>query len=146
MIRPLLVGLIVVALAGCHGNQAAAPTPGPRSPAGWEVRYNAALALAHRGSAAIKEPVPWESLLEMLDEQQQMRNFTTRLSDGREVPDETAARLTVIGALKAVQTLHRANPSLDLSALSESIAKLNQSGNAAVRTEAEKTRLTLADK
>jgi hypothetical protein len=110
------------------------------------VRYNAALALAHRGSAAIKEPVPWESLLEMLDEQQQMRNFTTRLSDGREVPDETAARLTVIGALKAVQTLHRANRSLDLSALSEAIAKLNQSGNAAVRTEAEKTRLTLVDK
>ena len=49
----------------------------------------------------------------MLDEQQQMRNFTTRLSDGREVPDETAARLTVIGALKAVQSLHRADHSLD---------------------------------
>jgi hypothetical protein len=110
------------------------------------VRYNAALALAHRGSSAIQDPVPWESLLEMLDEQQQMRNFTTRLGDGREVPDETAARLTVIGALKAVQTLHRANHSLDLSALGEPIARLNQSGNAAVRTEAEKTRLTLADK
>ena len=38
MNRPFLVGSIVVALAGCHGNRAATPTPGPKSPAGWEVR------------------------------------------------------------------------------------------------------------
>jgi hypothetical protein len=146
MTRPLFAGLLIV-IAGCRGGGAApAPTPGPKSPAGWEIRYNAALALAHRGSAAIKEPVAWESLVEMLDEAQQMRNFTTQLADGREVPDETAARLTVIGALKAVQTLHRGNRTLDLSGLAEPIAKLSQSANAAVRTEAEKTRLTLADK
>jgi hypothetical protein len=123
----------------------AAP-PGPKSPAGWEVRYNAALALAHRGSPQILDPVAWESLVEMLDEEQQLRNFTTRLTDGREVPDETAARLTVIGALKAVQSLHHSKPDLDLSKLAEPLAKLEQSGNPAVRAEAEKTRLTLANK
>jgi hypothetical protein len=144
--RLRFLGLVLLSAAGCRGGTPMAMPAGPKSPAGWEIRYNAALALAHRGSAQILDPVAWESLVEMLDEEQQLRNFTTKLSDGREVPDETAARLTVIGALKAVQTLHHRKPDLDLSKLADPLAKLEQSGSAAVRAEAEKSRLKLANK
>src|SRR5438874_1630645 len=119
MMRLGLFGFVLLSAIGCRGGSPMAAPDRPKSPSGWEIRYNAALALAHRGSAQILDPVAWESLVEMLDEEQQLRNFTTLLSDGREVPDETAARLTVIGALKAVQTLHRRKPELDLSKLAE---------------------------
>jgi hypothetical protein len=82
----------------------------------------------------------------MLDESQQLRNFTTRRSDGRELFDESGARLTVIGALKAIQSLHQKNPKLDLSKLAEPIAKLEQSPSAALRAEATATKLMLANK
>src|SRR5262249_19030968 len=76
------------------------PVPsGPQSPRGWQVRSNAVLSLARRGSPHVQDPEIWDTLREMLDEDQQLRNFRARLSDGREVPDQTAARLTVIDAL-----------------------------------------------
>ena len=43
----------------------------------------------------------------MLDERKQMRNFRTVLNDGRSVPDEVAARRTVLNALKAVRDWHK---------------------------------------
>jgi hypothetical protein len=144
--RLCVFGLLAISAIGCRGGTSSSPSPGPKSPAGWEIRYNAALALAHRGSEGILDPVAWESLVEMLDEDQQLRNFTMRQSDGRELPDETAARLTVIGALKAIQSLHRRNPTIDLTKLAEPLAKLQQSGSAAVRAEATATQLTLANK
>src|SRR5688572_974266 len=49
------------------------------SPVGWEIRYNAAQALARRRS----EKVPWDTIREMLDEEQQLRNFRAILHDGR---------------------------------------------------------------
>jgi hypothetical protein len=147
MTRLLIVTAICLSAFGCRDRGApAAPAAGPKSPAGWDVRYNAALALAYRGSDKVVDPVVWESLTEMLDEAQQLRNFSTQLANGREVPDETAARLTVIGALKAVQALHRKNPKIDLSPLAAPIAKLAQSPSAPVRTEAAATQLTLANK
>lgn len=147
MRQALFTVAICIATVGCRDRAApAAPAAGPKSPAGWDVRYNAALALAHRGSDKVTDPVVWESLNEMLDEAQQLRNFSTQLANGREVPDETAARLTVIGALKAVQALHRNNPKIDLSPLAEPIAKLTQSASAPVRTEASATQLTIANK
>jgi len=73
--------LIILAAAGCQRQATSAP-PGPKSPTGWQVRYNAAQALAHRGSPLVKDPAAWESLLEMLDEEQQLRNFT-QSRDGR---------------------------------------------------------------
>lgn len=132
----------LLVLAGCNRGSPTAPPPGPKSPTGWQVRYNAAQALAHRGSEQAKDPVVWETLLEMLDEDQQLRNFT-QSRNGRDVCDTTAARLTVIGALKAVIELHRRQPGHDLSGLKEPIAKLTQSTNVPVKTEAKQAQLIL---
>jgi len=129
---------------GCQQRAAPPVTSGPKSPRGWDVRYNAALALARRGSPKIQDPVPWESLSEMLNEEQQMRNFIVTRPDGREVPDETAARMTVIAALKAIQVLHHRNPEVKLAALNEPIARLATSASLPVRTEARTTELALA--
>lgn len=136
--------LVLLLTMGCQQRAAPPVAAGPKSPRGWDVRYNAALALARRGSAKIQDPVAWESLTEMLNEEQQMRNFTVTRPDGREVPDETAARMTVIAALKAVQELHKRNPELKLTALNEPIARLATSANLPVRTEAKTTELALA--
>jgi hypothetical protein len=85
----------------------------------------------------------WETLTDMLDEGRQLRNFRTKLSDGRDVADETAARLTVIATLRAVQELHRKQPGLDLAGLKEPIAQLAASANVPVSTEAKQAQLAL---
>jgi hypothetical protein len=135
---------LVLALAGCQRPLATSPAAaGPKSPAGWEVRYNAAMALARRGSSHVTDPAVWDTLLEMLDEDQQLKNIPTKLADGREVPDETDARTTVIAALKAVQELHRKRTDLDVSALRGPIDKLTHSPNATVSTQARQALLVL---
>ena len=73
----------------------------PSAP-GWEIRYNAAATLAHRGSPA----TPWPLIREMLDEKQQFRNARVRQSDGKDVYDEPAARATMIAALRAIAAWH----------------------------------------
>jgi len=138
--------LFLVFLAvGCHRPAAALPTTptGPKSLTGWEVRYNAALALARRGSLHIKDSAIWDNLLEMLDEEQQLRNFRAKSEDGRETLDETGAHTTVIGALQAIQELHRKQPQIDLSALNEPIDKLTHSPNATLSVQARQALLTL---
>jgi hypothetical protein len=109
---------------------------------GLEIRYNAAAALARRGSDRVRLDV----LGEMLDEPAQLQNFRTKLKDGREVADETAARNTVVTALKAVAELHRRRPDRDLSALYPAVDALAAHGNAVVRAEAERTRVALGRK
>lgn len=137
--------IAALAVAGCHRSAAGGTIPsGPKSSPGWEVRYNAALALARRGSDKAKDPAAWDTLQEMLDEQQQLRNFRVQMRDGREVPDESAARLTVISALRAVTELHRKQPGIDLTELNEPIAKLARSDNALLSKEAKQTQLALA--
>jgi len=101
------------------------------------VRYNAALALAWRGSPKIKEdPVAWDLLLEMLDEEKQLQNYRIKQPDGREIGNEAAARETTRGALRAVQELHKKQPSLDLAGLKPAIEKLAESGNKVIATDA----------
>jgi len=140
--------VLVAALAsgGCQRPSAAGGTAasGPKSSLGWEVRYNAALALARRGSDQVKDPAVWDTLTEMLDESQQLRNFRAQLRDGREVPDESAARLTLISALRAVTELHRKQPGMDLKELNEPIAKLAASDSPLLSNEAKQTQLALA--
>jgi hypothetical protein len=114
---------------------------------GWLIRYNAALALARRGSPRI----PLDVLREMLDEEQQMRNFRATLKTGQEVADESAARRTVINALMGVVEWHKHadavravgadNP--ELKQVYQAIDQLAHSPNLVVRTEAEKTRQAL---
>jgi hypothetical protein len=115
---------------------------------GWETRYNATLALARRGLSS----VPFAILAEMLDEDRQMKNFRARLQDGREVPDEAAARRTVLNALKAFADWHqhKRNPvgvvgkkSPGLQRVYAAIDKLRHSPNNVVQTEANNTWLSL---
>jgi hypothetical protein len=115
----------------------------PKSPPGWEVRYNATIALARRGSDKVKDGFPWEMLLEMLDEEHQFWNFKHALPNGREVSDSGAAQLTIITALQAVAELHRRQPGLDLAGLFPAIDKLAQSRSAAVSSWAKRTRQSL---
>lgn len=136
--------LFLLLTIGCQQRTAPPVAAGSKSPRGWDVRYNAALALARRGSPKIQDPIAWESLTEMLNEEQQMRNFTVTRKDGRDAPDETAARMTVIAALKAIQEMHRRNPEMKLAALNEPIARLGTSASLPVRTEAKATELALA--
>ena len=117
------------------------------SPRGWEVRYQAATILARRGSSH----VPFDILAEMLDENRQMRNRRAKLQDGREVPDEAAARGTVLIALKALTEWHKHKDAVDavgqndagLQRVYAAIDQLTHSANLVVKTEAEKTRLNL---
>src|SRR5262249_41539129 len=114
---------------------------------GWDVRYNATVALARRGSPHVRLDV----LAEMLDEQRQMRNFRHTLHDGRNVADEAAARRTVLNALKAVKEWHahpeavkavgRDNPQLQM--VHAAVDRLADSSNIVVQTEARKTRQSL---
>ncbi|MFO0809082.1 MAG: hypothetical protein U0746_10695 [Gemmataceae bacterium] len=145
-LRSRLLFVVLLFAVGCQKAtkpQTAIAATGPASPAGWEVRYNAALALARRGSDKATDPVILDTLKEMLDEPQQLRNFRTRLKDGREVPDDQAARETVVGTLRAVADLHRKRPDADIAALRPVVAKLVESENPVVRTEAKATQLAI---
>jgi hypothetical protein len=134
---------LVVLATGCQRPTAPPPVSGPKSSTGWEVRYNAALALTRRGSPHVKDPEVWDTLLEMLDEDQQLRNFRTKTDDGRDIVDDNGARTAVIGALQAVQDLHRKQPQLDVSPLKAPIEKLTHSSNPTVTLQAKQALLAL---
>jgi hypothetical protein len=144
----------LAALIFAAGCQKAPPPPtateGPRNAPGFEIRYNATLALARMGSDRIVER--FDVLKEMLDEEQQLRSFRKRIDkDGHLLPedkaplDPVAARTTVETALKAIAELHRKNPKLDLSPLLPAIENLTHSDNPVLKTEAERTRLALTE-
>ncbi len=118
----------------------------PSAP-GWEVRYTATRVLAHRGSPKVPLPI----LCEMLDESRQMRNFRTRLADGRNVPDEAAAYQEVLIALKAVAEWRKNSTAVhavgldhpDMHKLRQAVEKLVQSPNNVVRIRAREVLLAL---
>ncbi len=105
-----------------------------RSSAGWEIRYNATLGLARRGSALVKDRL--SVLAEMLDEQQQRQNFRGKGKNGADVPNEGEVFQTLSSTLKAVTELHHRRPDLDLSELYPAVRKLTEAGNPALRGEA----------
>jgi hypothetical protein len=116
----------------------------PSAP-GWEVRYNAATTLARRGSAR----VPWGIIHEMLDENQQMRNYRVRHPDGHDVYDEAAARSNMISALKALTAWHEKQPTAARSALPPELReiyaqvdRLTESPFPELKLQAEKARAT----
>jgi hypothetical protein len=114
----------------------------PSAP-GWEIRYNAAATLARRGNAA----VPWNLLAEMLDESRQMRNFRVVLQDGRQLPDEAAARRTILTALRAVADWHKKQDASTrpatlppgLRAVYAAVDRLTRSPILEIRAQAERT-------
>jgi hypothetical protein len=138
--------------------QAAAPFPGslpwatfvqlaeqaPSAP-GWEIRYNAALALARRGSPH----TPWHIVHEMLDIEQQRRNFRVELRSGKIVADEEAALRTVYNTLGAIADWHKKTTTDRMGQLPEGLARvyedvdrLTQSSYAELRVQADRVRQT----
>jgi hypothetical protein len=109
---------------------------------GLSIRYNAAVALARRGSDRVR----LDLLAEMLDEEAQTQNFRLRRKDGQEVPDEATARTAVLSTIQAISELHRKRPDRDLAEVLPGLEKLKQSSTPIVRTEAERTLLALGRK
>ena len=142
----ILVGIVLAIL---FWKPVAPPTPIPAdlpaepSAPGWQVRYNAAIALARRGSAK----TPWPILREMLDENQQLRNFTDPEAGAKKTePDEAAARSTVLEALKAVAEWHRKQTGAivvtpEMKSVYAQVDRLAE--KPAYKDEAERTRQTL---
>lgn len=143
MRRMPIVALLPLLLLGCNRGKAPSEVTGPSSPPGFEVRYNAVIALARRGSDKIKDDHAWDTLKEMLDENQQLRNFKHELPNKQKVSDPGAAHLTIITALKAIDELHRRRPDMDLSGLKPAVDKLSHSNNLAISTEAKRTQQLL---
>lgn len=173
---PILVGMFMLVLGVCgyilwqYLPRPVAPASagaGPASGPGFEVRYNALIALAQRGSRRAVEHSPpavaasighlsgsagfapaalvlqaddrLALLLEMLDEERQLRNFRLKLENGLELPDAQAAQTTVTSALKAIAELHRQQPDLPLAPLRPAIERLMQSEHPLVQQEAART-------
>jgi hypothetical protein len=116
---------------------------------GWEIRYNATLALARRGSPHL----PLENVREMLDESQQMRNFRAPLDKGGSVPDEVAARRTILNTLEALTAWWQKLPATDrarldqdpaLRAVRTELDRLAESPNATLWSKAKQTRKILS--
>src|SRR5262245_54403611 len=151
-----IVPLILLAIAPLSCNRSSVPSvvSGPASAPGWEVRYNAAAALARRGSDKALDESVRNTLLEMLDEEQQLRNFPVKDEkgvvrkdkEGRTAPDAAAAQLTVISTLRALTELHRRRPELDLAPFKPAVDKLTQSVSLGVSTEAKKAQQIFAAK
>ncbi len=106
---------------------------------GLRVRLNAAAALARRGSPK----APLDQLGEMLDGARLRELCVVRRPDGVEQPDEGFVLQTQLAALQAVAELHRKLPALDLAKVRPSVDKLADDPNAALRTQARKTREAL---
>lgn len=109
---------------------------------GLEIRYNATVALARRGSKQLRLDV----LKDMLTEELQRDNFRIRRKNGQEVPDEATARTALTTALQAVVELQRKRPETDLAELHPAIARLAESSSQALKVEAERTLLILGKK
>ena len=149
MPRKLPVLLLALLPIACNRGSTPTVVSGSPAPPGWEVRYNAAASLARRGSDRALDESVRATLLEMLDEEQQLRNFPVKDEkgvvrkdkEGRTVPDVTAAQLTVVTTLKALGELHKRRPELDLAPFKSAVEKLTQSGSLAISTEAKKSQL-----
>jgi hypothetical protein len=130
--RILLVSLspcLLVYCTGCNQQPATPVVAGPASGDGWEIRYTAAIALARRGSDKLNDPHVRDLFLEMLDEQQQLRNARETVN-GREVTDLAKAHGTTFAALDALSEYHRRNKSADLAPFKPAIDKITTSSNA----------------
>jgi hypothetical protein len=106
---------------------------------GAEVRYNATVALARRGSDRVRVPL----LHEMLDEHGLQGTFRVTNGSGEEAPDDAKVWLTMTSALRAIAELHRKNPRIDLSLLRPKIDALAEHRNPSLRTEAKNTQNAL---
>jgi hypothetical protein len=107
---------------------------------GMNVRINAAIALARRGSTR----TPVDLLADMLDPEVLGETFILKQADGSEHPYEAKVVGTMIETLKAAAELHRLRPTMDLSSLRPAVDRLAAHDNKDLREQAEKTRAELA--
>jgi hypothetical protein len=114
-------------------SRAVTKTPGLR------VRFNAAVALARRGSPKVNLFL----LKDMLDPAYLQNELRVRPKAGPDQPDPASASQTLVTALQAVAELHRRRPETDLSDLRPAIDALAADPNPVLREEAEKTRQAL---
>jgi hypothetical protein len=113
------------------------------SPEGWKIRYSAAIAMARGGSLKLPLPI----MREMLNEDQQKRNYTILGKDGKYTINNGAAQELNINALKAFGEWHKKNKAdkkfdpenADLEKVYHAIDQLTQSSNDLIRLEATKT-------
>jgi hypothetical protein len=148
----LVLGALVVGLVvwlRWPGANAPAEPPADVKPSdkGWQIRYNATLALLVKGS----KHLPFKEVLEMLDENKQLKNFRVKLKSGQEVADESGARKTILNALKAITEWHNktgktgGSPGKNWQKVYSAIKDLAEnSPNAVVRKEALRTEQSLS--
>jgi len=112
---------------------------------GWEIRYNAALALARRGSPH----TPWITIREMLDVERQRRNFPGKLSAGKIRSDDESALRTVHATLGVVADWHKKQGDAakvaiasELELVYAEVDRLAESDNTQIRVLADRTRQT----
>ena len=110
--------------------------PITKSP-GYEVRVNANIALARRGSPLVR----FDLLDEMLDPEALSKVFLLRTPDGKEVANETLVSVTLIGTLRAVSELSKLRPEYraKVEALLPRVEALASGSNREVGDEAKKT-------
>jgi hypothetical protein len=121
--------------------------PNRPSAPGWNIRYNATIALLRRGS----DQVPWREVREMLDEKQQLKNSEVKRPDGRMLPNESEARRFVIAALRAIADWKRKSAETGknvddiaaLPAIREQIDQLAKSSIPELNVQAVETRRVL---
>ncbi len=99
---------------------------------GLQIRFNAALALAHRGSPKVRLGI----LQDMLDESALRTNFLIEQPGGVQMPDEQVISQIMEFALKALVQLHKRQPKMDLSSFTPTLDTLAKNGNIAIRAEA----------
>lgn len=116
------------------GEKAITKTPGLRT------RFNAVLALAHRGSSRVRLGI----LQQMLDESFLRANFLLERPGGTQTPDEPMIYQTIQAALQALVQLHKRQPKLDLNTFTPALDTLAKSGNITVRTEAVRVKQALS--
>jgi hypothetical protein len=123
-----------VLTGGGNGTVAISKVPG------LQIRFNAAVALARMGSKGARLDI----LKDMLDENYLRDNLVLRpRKGGADRPNEEVIGQSLLNALKAVTELHRQRPDMDLSGLTPAVDALAGSSNPDVRTEAERTKLSL---
>jgi hypothetical protein len=105
-----------------------------------EIRYQALMALAMRGSPQIEKMM--RALADALDESKLQDEFEKARGTYPASAQELTS-LTLVGMLKAVGELHAKQPGMDLSSLRGEIDKLAESANPAVKREASALRITL---
>jgi hypothetical protein len=111
----------------------------PREVRALQVRFNANVALANRGSKHVR----LDMFADMLDDEYLQSKLTWQRQDGKEIADAALIQNTLVTSLKAVGNLHKKRPEMDLSSLRKAVDKLADHSSEIVKTEAKKLQKAL---